>query len=104
MLLWSRVLNTLSEGLHERRTYVNDYIYLLWGQESLYALVTRLSLKKCGWSVGDVDLFELNEAFAAQSMCVVETLGIDRSKVNVQGNKTYSGWSSSYCTRKVKMG
>jgi len=43
------------------------------------------ALDKCGWSVGDVDLFELNEAFAAQSMCVVETLGIDRSKVNVQG-------------------
>ena len=42
-----------------------------------------------GWSVGDVDLFELNEAFAAQSMCVVETLGIDRSKVNVQGTKTW---------------
>ena len=40
---------------------------------------------KAGWSLDQVDLFELNEAFAAQSMCVVDTLSVDRSKVNVQG-------------------
>ena len=46
----------------------------------------RVFLKdKAGWSLDQVDLFELNEAFAAQSMCVVDTLSVDKSKVNVQG-------------------
>lgn len=42
-------------------------------------------LKKAGWSKEDVDLFELNEAFAAQSLAVVRNLHIDPSKVNVNG-------------------
>jgi acetyl-CoA acyltransferase len=35
--------------------------------------------------LNDIDLIELNEAFAAQSLAVVRELGIDRSKVNVNG-------------------
>ncbi|KAK6187643.1 hypothetical protein SNE40_005622 [Patella caerulea] len=46
---------------------------------------TKKALEKAGWSVGDVDLFELNEAFAAQSIAVVHDLGCDISKVNVNG-------------------
>lgn len=46
---------------------------------------TRLALKKAGWQMEDVDLFELNEAFAAQSLAVVKELGCDPSKVNVNG-------------------
>ncbi len=42
-------------------------------------------LKQCGLSLGDIDLFELNEAFAAQSLAVVKVLGIDPAKVNVNG-------------------
>ena len=38
-------------------------------------------LKKAGWSVSEVDLFELNEAFAAQSLAVVKELGVDPEKV-----------------------
>lgn len=38
-------------------------------------------LGKAGWSVDDVDLFELNEAFAAQSLAVVKELGLDESTV-----------------------
>ena len=38
-----------------------------------------------GWSVSDVDLFELNEAFASQSLAVVKELGVDKEKVNVSG-------------------
>lgn len=45
----------------------------------------RKALEKAGWSVSDVDLFELNEAFAAQSLAVVNELGIDSEKVNVGG-------------------
>jgi acetyl-CoA C-acetyltransferase len=43
------------------------------------------ALAKAGWSVGDVDLWEANEAFAAQSLAVVGELGVDPDKVNVNG-------------------
>jgi acetyl-CoA C-acetyltransferase len=46
---------------------------------------SRRALEKAGWSVGDVDLWEANEAFAAQSLAVVEQLTIDPDKVNVNG-------------------
>lgn len=46
---------------------------------------TRQALEKANWSVADVDLFELNEAFAAQSLAVVKDLGCDPDKVNVNG-------------------
>ncbi|NYF51584.1 acetyl-CoA C-acyltransferase [Tunturiibacter gelidoferens] len=42
-------------------------------------------LKMAGLSVEDIDLFELNEAFAAQSLAVLKVLGIDPAKVNVNG-------------------
>ncbi|ESP00451.1 hypothetical protein LOTGIDRAFT_200818 [Lottia gigantea] len=45
----------------------------------------KKALDKAGWSVSDVDLFELNEAFAAQSAAVVKDLGCDKSKVNING-------------------
>jgi acetyl-CoA acyltransferase len=43
------------------------------------------ALKIAGMKLADIDLFELNEAFAAQSLAVVKELGIDRSKLNVNG-------------------
>jgi acetyl-CoA C-acetyltransferase len=46
---------------------------------------TRLALQKAGWTVGDLDLIEANEAFAAQAVCVSRTLGFDPDKVNVNG-------------------
>jgi len=46
---------------------------------------SRKALAKAGWSVGDLDLIESNEAFAAQSLCVVRELGLDPDKVNVNG-------------------
>jgi acetyl-CoA acyltransferase len=42
-------------------------------------------LKMAGFSLEDIDLFELNEAFAAQSLAVLKVLGIDPAKVNVNG-------------------
>ena len=42
-------------------------------------------LKKAGWSVGDVDLFEVNEAFACVAMAPMKDLGIPHEKLNVQG-------------------
>ena len=46
---------------------------------------TRKTLERAGWKVEDVDLFELNEAFAAQACAVNQELGIDAKKVNVNG-------------------
>ncbi|WP_374574136.1 acetyl-CoA C-acetyltransferase [Phenylobacterium sp.] len=46
---------------------------------------SRKALEKAGWSVADLDLIESNEAFAAQSICVVRDLGLDPDKVNVNG-------------------
>jgi acetyl-CoA C-acetyltransferase len=46
---------------------------------------TKKALEKAGWTVSDLDLVESNEAFAAQSLCVVKELGLDVNKVNVNG-------------------
>ena len=46
---------------------------------------TRKALDRAGWKAADVDLFELNEAFAAQACAVNLDLGIDTAKVNVNG-------------------
>lgn len=46
---------------------------------------SKKALERAGWSVGDVDLFELNEAFAAQACAVNNELGADPAKVNVNG-------------------
>jgi acetyl-CoA acyltransferase len=42
-------------------------------------------LKLTGLGVSDIDLIELNEAFAAQSLAVIQELGLDQAKVNVNG-------------------
>ncbi len=46
---------------------------------------SKKALELAGWSVKDVDLFEINEAFAAQSLAVLKTLSIPEEKVNVNG-------------------
>jgi acetyl-CoA C-acetyltransferase len=45
----------------------------------------RKLFEKTGWSAADVDLFELNEAFAVQGVAVTRELGLDPSRVNVHG-------------------
>ena len=46
---------------------------------------SKKALELAGWSINDVDLFEINEAFAAQSIAVIKTLSILGEKVNVNG-------------------
>lgn len=46
---------------------------------------TQAALKKAGWTIGDLDLIESNEAFAAQALAVGRDLGWDTGKVNVNG-------------------
>ena len=49
------------------------------------------ALTKAGWSVEDVDLWEVNEAFAVVAMIAMQDLGIDRAKLNVNGGATALG-------------
>ncbi|RFB05055.1 acetyl-CoA C-acetyltransferase [Parvularcula marina] len=49
------------------------------------APASRRALEKAGWSIGDLDLIEANEAFAAQALSVGKELGWDADKVNVNG-------------------
>ena len=49
------------------------------------------ALKKAGWTVDDVDLWEINEAFAVVAMIAMRDLGIDRAKLNVNGGATALG-------------
>ena len=51
----------------------------------------RKLLAKVGWTMDDIDLLELNEAFAAQAVAVVRELGIDPGKVNVNGGAVALG-------------
>jgi acetyl-CoA C-acetyltransferase len=48
-------------------------------------------LEKTGWSVAEVDLFEINEAFACVTMFAMQDLGIPRDKVNIHGGATALG-------------
>jgi acetyl-CoA acetyltransferase family protein len=52
---------------------------------------SRLALKRAGLSLDDVDLIEINEAFAAQYLACEEELGLDREKVNVNGGAVAFG-------------
>lgn len=64
-----------------------------WGQTGVDPAImgigpisaVRQALQKANWTIDEVDLYELNEAFAAQSICVVKELGVDINKVNVNG-------------------
>lgn len=51
----------------------------------------KKALEKAGWSVDDVDLWEVNEAFAVVAMIAMQELGIDRAKLNVNGGATALG-------------
>jgi acetyl-CoA C-acetyltransferase len=51
----------------------------------------RKVLTKAGWQLEDVDLFELNEAFAVQAVAVSRELGLDLSRVNVHGGAVALG-------------
>jgi acetyl-CoA C-acetyltransferase len=46
---------------------------------------------RAGWTLDEVDLFELNEAFSVQALAVIADLGLDPSKVNVHGGAVALG-------------
>jgi acetyl-CoA C-acetyltransferase len=51
----------------------------------------KKALAKAGWAVEDVDLWEVNEAFAVVAMIAMQELGIDRARLNVNGGATALG-------------
>jgi acetyl-CoA C-acetyltransferase len=51
----------------------------------------RKALERAGWSVGDIDLWEVNEAFACVAMIAMRDLGIPRDQLNVHGGATALG-------------
>jgi len=51
----------------------------------------QLVLKRAGWEKGNVDLYELNEAFSVQALGVMKELGLDASRVNVNGGAVAIG-------------
>ncbi|HEV8483865.1 MAG TPA: acetyl-CoA C-acetyltransferase [Blastocatellia bacterium] len=51
----------------------------------------RKTLERAGWSLGDVDLIELNEAFSVQAVAITRELGIDPSRLNVNGGAVALG-------------
>jgi acetyl-CoA C-acetyltransferase len=85
------VLMSAKQAAKEGRTVLARIVS--WGQAGVDPKImgtgpipaSRAALKKAGWSVGDLDLIEANEAFAAQACAVNKDLGWDTSKVNVNG-------------------
>ncbi len=69
------------------------------------ALSTKKLLKKLNMSVDDLDIIELNEAFASQSVAVIRDLGLDPKKVNVNGGAIAMGHpvGATGCILPVKM-
>jgi acetyl-CoA C-acetyltransferase len=51
----------------------------------------RMVWEKTGWSVGEVDLYEFNEAFSVQQVALGRVLGIDRGRHNVRGGAVALG-------------
>ena len=51
----------------------------------------RKVLRKAAWSLGDVELIELNEAFAVQAVAIIKELSLDPARVNVNGGAVALG-------------
>ena len=68
-----RLVNCASAGVHPRIMGIGPV-----------AAIPKV-LKQAGMNLGDIDLFELNEAFASQSLAVIRELGLDTNKVNING-------------------
>lgn len=70
---WGRLVNCASAGVDPRIMGIGPI-----------AAVPKV-LKQAGMSLDQIDLFELNEAFASQSIAVIRELGLDQNKVNING-------------------
>ena len=55
---------------------------------------SQKALARAGWSAADLDLLEINEAFAAQACAVNQQMGWDTSQVNVNGRPLYTSYAA----------
>ena len=69
----ARIVSTAVAGVEPRRMGVGP------------VFASRLALDRAGLTIEDIDLIELNEAFAAQSLACIKELGLDAERVNVNG-------------------
>jgi acetyl-CoA acyltransferase len=69
----ARVVTWAASGVEPRRMGIGP------------APAMRLALERAGWKLDDVDVVELNEAFAAQSLAVIAELGLDQGRTNPRG-------------------
>jgi acetyl-CoA C-acetyltransferase len=51
----------------------------------------KLAVQRAGWQLGEVDRFEINEAYAAIAIIVARELGLDEARVNVEGGAVAHG-------------
>src|SRR6187200_1249049 len=85
------VLMTAKQAAKEGKKVLGRIVS--WGQAGVDPKImgtgpipaSRAALKKAGWNIGDLDLIEANEAFAAQACAVNKDMGWDPAKVNVNG-------------------
>src|ERR1700730_373172 len=85
------VLMTAKQAAKEGKKVLGRIVS--WGQAGVDPKImgtgpipaSRAALKRAGWNIGDLDLIEANEAFAAQACAVNKDLGWDTGKVNVNG-------------------
>ncbi|KAJ8026699.1 Acetyl-CoA acetyltransferase, cytosolic [Holothuria leucospilota] len=83
----------MSQSEAEKRSLTPLARIVAWGQAGVDPAIMgsgpipaiKIALEKAGWTIPEVDLFELNEAFAAQSIAVTRELGIPAEKVNISG-------------------
>jgi acetyl-CoA C-acetyltransferase len=76
-----------ARGLHPQAKIIAHATHAQLPAEFTLAPIGAIDkvLKKAGWSKDDVDLYEINEAFAVVSLLAINELGLDASKVNVYG-------------------
>lgn len=77
-------------------------IFVFCMNELSINLYELLQLKKAQWTKEEVDLFELNEAFAVQSLVCLKMLGLDSDKVNVNGGAIALGHPIGASGKKIK--
>ena len=67
--------------IHHVSVTAGDPVIML--EEPLFA--TERALKKAGMTIGDIDAYEVNEAFASVPVAYIKSLGVDPAKINVNG-------------------
>src|SRR5690606_14782065 len=83
----------LSDALRERQGLLSLARVVAWATAGVAPMdmglgpvpAVRKALQQADWPVDSVDLWEINEAFAAQSIAVMQELGLDAARVNVNG-------------------